>query len=88
MKTELIRVFIAGGYGGVPRAGVIIGDEHNGKTYGEIEKLKKKKGYVPSKSYVIDIDYLERYILKAMEEKGYKVEQSKRQKYPRIIIND
>ena len=44
--------------------------------------------YIDEIEHVVDIDYLEEYLLKHIEEKGYTTSMSKRQKYPRLIIND
>jgi hypothetical protein len=38
--------------------------------------------------YVIDDEHLRQYIEKAILEKGFTISQSKRQKYPRVTIND
>lgn len=87
MKTEKIRVYFTQTYGGGVRAGVVIGEEHNGKTWGEIEKLKKKKGYKEPQHYVMDASYLEEKLEKEIAEKGYTTGKSNRQKYTRLTIN-
>lgn len=81
------RFYLYSGYGGGVKAGIVIGDEHNGMTVGEIEKLKNKKGYKPAITYVIDLEDIEKIIMGLVEIKGYTVEQTKRQKYPRLKIN-
>ncbi len=43
--------------------------------------------YIGEKEYVIEIDELEQELEKQIAEKGYTIEQSKRQKYPRLVIN-
>lgn len=37
---------------------------------------------------VLDLDYLKKKLENDMHEKGYKISQTKKQKYPRVIIND
>lgn len=89
MKTkEKIRVYFTQGYAGGVKAEVVIGDEHNGMVWKDIEKLKKKKGYKPAVSYVMDLDYLKEKLEKEIIKKGYTTSKSTRQKYPRIIINE
>lgn len=84
---EKIRVYFTTAYGGGVKANVVIGEEHNGKTMAEIEKLKKKKGYIPSKTYVLELDYLEKYLQAKIEKHGYTTSMTSRQKYPRISFN-
>ncbi len=84
MEPEKIQIYFRSGYAGMVMAYVKIGDEANGHTVAEIEKLGLSHGT----EYVIDIDWLEKYLLKQIEEKGYTTSQSKRQKYPRLIINE
>lgn len=37
--------------------------------------------------HVVELEQVTELITRAMKEKGYKVEKSARQKYPRVIIN-
>lgn len=43
--------------------------------------------YIGAKRYVLDLDYLEQFLIKQITEKGYTTNISSRQKYPRININ-
>lgn len=43
---------------------------------------------INDKEHILEIPYLTALLEKMIEERGYTVEQSKRQKYPRIIINE
>lgn len=88
METQTIRVYFTQGYAGGVKASVVIGNEHNGKTLGEIEKLKRKKGYKKPETYILETEYLCELLEKQIEEKGYTIEQSARQKYPRLKINE
>ena len=44
--------------------------------------------YIGDKEYVLDREHVLGLLEKQITEKGYHVEQSKRQKYPRLFIND
>lgn len=81
------RFYLYSGYGGGVKAGIVIGDEHNGMTVGEIDKLKAKPRYKPAITYVLDLEDIEKIIMHLVEKKGYTIEKTKRQKYPRIKIN-
>lgn len=84
---EKRRFYLYSGYGGGINCGIVIGEEHNGKTYGEIEKIKAKKGYIPPKDYRIDLEDIGKIVLNAIDSEGYTITQTKRQKYPRLKIN-
>lgn len=43
--------------------------------------------YINGKRHIIDIEYIKAYILKQMEERGYAVSKTGRQKFPRVVIN-
>lgn len=79
-----IRVYFGNGYGGTIRAGVRWGDEQIGHTIAEIERDQLD----PGEDYVIDLVWLRRYLEKQILEKGYTISQTKRQKYPRLTINE
>jgi len=81
------RFYLYSGYGGGVKAGIVIGEEHNGMMVSEIDKLKARPGYKPAVTYVIDIEDIEKIIMHLVETKGYTIGQTKRQKYPRIKIN-
>lgn len=85
--NDNVRVYFVRGYGNEIKAGVVIGEEHNGKTWGEIEKLKAKKGYKPAVHYVIDLNYLTKKLEKEIIENGYTTSITSRQKYPRLTFN-
>lgn len=88
MAKEKMRVYFVSGYaGGEPKAFVAIGEEYNGMYVSEIDKLKAEGKYVEPKHLVIEMEYIKTLILDQIKKKGYSVSQSKRQKYPRIIIN-
>ena len=40
------------------------------------------------KLYVLDVDYIEKFLEKQIKEKGYTVSKTNRQKYERLIINE
>lgn len=84
MKSEKIRVYFTTGYNGSVKAGVSIGDEASGHSMKDIEE----KGLSKGKDYVLDLDWLSARLEKEIEEKGYTISQSKRQKYPRLIVNE
>ncbi len=84
MTTQKIRVYFTQGYGTSVKAGVSIGDEASGHSMREIEEKELSEG----KDYVIDLDWLSARLEKEIEEKGYTISQSNRQKYPRLIINE
>ncbi len=42
---------------------------------------------IDGEEHVIEIDHARDVLLKCAEERGYTIAQTKRQKYPRIIIN-
>lgn len=84
------RFVLRSGYGSSVRAEMIIGEEHNGMTYKEIEKLQKKKGYKPTIVCIIELEDIEKIIMHLVETKGYKIipaNKAIRQKYPRLKIN-
>lgn len=43
--------------------------------------------YLDGVDHVIEMDHIKEVIEKIITEKGYTVEQTKRQKYPRVILN-
>lgn len=85
MEAEKIKVVFRAGYAGKPKIEVYVGgDDMNGLTVGEIESRNLQH----PKEYTMDTDYIETLLEKMIEEKGYTISQSKRQHYPRLIINE
>ncbi len=87
MKKIPKRFYIVAGYGGSVKACVVIGEENIGKTWGEIEEIKKMKNYIAPKSYIIDLVDIEKIVMDLIDKNGYTITQTKRQKYPRLKIN-
>lgn len=48
----------------------------------------KITAYINDHEYVMDIDEVEKMLLRLAEEKGFTTSKSNRQKYTRLIIND
>lgn len=59
-------------------------DVHFYQGYAGVPKAQVTIG---EKTYVLETHYLAELLGNMIDEKGYKIEQSKRQKYPRLVIN-
>lgn len=82
MNKVNVRVYFTQGYAGSVNGHVTIGDERTSTIYAENEG--KSEGV----TYVLELEHVSELLEKMITENGYTIAQSKRQKYPRLIINE